>query len=479
MTELAAIANAHVASISIHTFRVEGDRYYKRVFAFHGNNFNPHLPCGRWLICSSILNCLRRFQSTPSVWKVTFQSVSAVTIMHRISIHTFRVEGDFIINAGSNQSSISIHTFRVEGDAIQHDGDLSRIISIHTFRVEGDERYAESIHEHISISIHTFRVEGDNGRTVDEVLSQSISIHTFRVEGDRSLRLTRQCQMNISIHTFRVEGDTAGENITITDDDFNPHLPCGRWRRQARRRHKNSFISIHTFRVEGDKVTSAVVLLMSISIHTFRVEGDNYLHQHSDMCSYFNPHLPCGRWLLQQCYYHYIRSISIHTFRVEGDNSSLSSLYKLRISIHTFRVEGDCKKQQQYFLGYKISIHTFRVEGDSDDWCFRSYRYDFNPHLPCGRWQRLCPQCFANGQFQSTPSVWKVTLLDAYTIYFEYISIHTFRVEGDLASILFPGQVRIFQSTPSVWKVTALITSILPKPYISIHTFRVEGDCPH
>ena len=100
---------------------------------------------------------------------------------------------------------ISIHTFRVEGDAIQHDGDLSRIISIHTFRVEGDERYAESIHEHISISIHTFRVEGDNGRTVDEVLSQSISIHTFRVEGDGYYVSVRHNRIN-----------------------FNPHLPCGR-----------------------------------------------------------------------------------------------------------------------------------------------------------------------------------------------------------------------------------------------------------
>ena len=61
---------------------------------------------------------------------------------------------------------------------------------------------------------------------------------------------------------------------------------------------------------------------------------------------------------------------------------------------------------------------------------------------------------FSNSEFQSTPSVWKVTRPDLALDINNLISIHTFRVEGD--------------------------EDIVNKDYgtfiISIHTFRVEGD---
>ena len=56
--------------ISIHTLRVEGDPYF-RLF--------------------SLMRYV--FQSTPSVWRVTADDVSA-TVDTTISIHTLRVEGD-------------------------------------------------------------------------------------------------------------------------------------------------------------------------------------------------------------------------------------------------------------------------------------------------------------------------------------------------------------------------------------------------
>ena len=57
--------------------------------------------------------------------------------------------------------------------------------------------------------------------------------------------------------------------------------------------------------------------------------------------------------------------------------------------------------------------------------------------------------------FQSTPSVWKVTscFLKA-SVARLLISIHTFRVEGDLTEQKAIKATLAFQSTPSVWKVT-------------------------
>ena len=171
----------------------------------------------------------------------------------------------------------------------------------------------------------------------------------------------------------------------------------------------------------------------------------------------------------------------------------------LTISIHTFRVEGDGVHMKKY-IEVKISIHTFRVEGDQKAYTYEEPVYEFQSTpsvwkvtenvLFFDRWQK----------FQSTPSVWKVTFV-RYTSYADTlpISIHTFRVEGD--SQFFAGSNRLdysfqstpsvwkvtqlqlicngaiaFQSTPSVWKVTLDEDNICTVPWISIHTFRVEGD---
>ena len=81
----------------------------------------------------------------------------------------------------------------------------------------------------------------------------------------------------------------------------------------------------------------------------------------------------------------------------------------------------------------------------------------------------------------------------------DQISIHAFRVEGDLDPYLYQIAEEIFQSTPSVWKATPIGKEFeTPKKHfnprlpcgrrrkqqktpasidiISIHAFRVEGD---
>ena len=100
--------------------------------------------------------------------------------------------------------------------------------------------------------------------------------------------------------------------------------------------------------------------------------------------------------------------------------------------------------------------------------------------------------------FQSTPSARKVTAISACLPLNHYISIHTFREEGDgpidlraAANQYFnPHLPRgrwqhvaitgatlvIFQSTPSARKVTRQHLTLMQILSISIHTFREEGD---
>ena len=103
------------------------------------------------------------------------------------------------------------------------------------------------------------------------------------------------------------------------------------------------------------------------------------------------------------------------------------------ISIHTLRVEGDYLIPR-FEPPPSISIHTLRVEGDVS--------YDAT-----------------NGAlrtvFQSTPSVWRVTIRSKVALASNLaISIHTLRVEGDLDEGASDIARAIFQSTPSVWRVT-------------------------
>ena len=89
---------------------------------------------------------LRRFQSTPSVWRVTGGQLVKLELWE-ISIHTLRVEGDNRRNRSLRRlSEISIHTLRVEGDSAAVPAvELQKYISIHTLRVEGDNFLATLI----------------------------------------------------------------------------------------------------------------------------------------------------------------------------------------------------------------------------------------------------------------------------------------------------------------------------------------------
>ena len=126
------------------------------------------------------------------------------------------------------------------------------------------------------ISIHTFLAEGDCTHCRDSHCA-NISIHTFLTEGDGHRPWEQGIIPCISIHTFLTEGDL----YTLLDKEIIPQ-----------------FQSTPSLR----KVTGAAKGYHDagfISIHTFLTEGDHELDKNRNFRSYFNPHLPYGRWLMQ------------------------------------------------------------------------------------------------------------------------------------------------------------------------------------
>ena len=56
------------------------------------------------------------------------------------------------------------------------------------------------------------------------------------------------------------------------------------------------------------------------------------------------------------------------------------------------------------------------------------------------------------------------------------ISIHSLRMEGDMATSYVPSGTSLFQSTPSAWRETEIVPTLRLSKYISIHSLRMEGD---
>ena len=122
------------------------------------------------------------------------------------------------------------------------------------------------------------------------------------------------------------------------------------------------------------------------------------------------------------------------------------------ISIHTFLAEGDYGIHEHFPILYNFNPHLpcGRWPSTRHIHCCSCY---FNPHLPCGRWRAMENVKNTIAQFQSTPSLRKVTSTG-------------FLVLGSTG----------FQSTPSLRKVTTLKLSACLEILISIHTFLAEGD---
>ena len=171
-----------------------------------------------------------------------------------------------------------------------------------------------------------------------------------------------------------------------------------------------------------------------ISIHAFRVEGDFQLVHTCFDNSYFNPRLPCGR---RRCKRHALYKPCNFNPRLPCGrrHNAWTECFRLAaISIHAFRVEGDLINENLLNIPTSISIHAFRVEGDERRILRTNRPQNFNPRLPCGRRPSVVAKPLPSLQFQSTPSVWKATVIVAILTLPQAISIHAFRVEGDCKS---------------------------------------------
>ena len=102
-------------------------------------NFNPRPPHGGRLVMFSVFGGIKKFQSTPSAWRATFNALARNRSII-ISIHALRMEGDSFIPmptttivifqstpsawratkvalVEASAAGISIHALRMEGDA--------------------------------------------------------------------------------------------------------------------------------------------------------------------------------------------------------------------------------------------------------------------------------------------------------------------------------------------------------------------------
>ena len=250
------------------------------------------------------------------------------------------------------------------------------------------------------------------------------------------------------------------------------------WRETQSRKicQMTSCISIHSLRVEGDMVQRSDKLeiqifqstpsvwretykvccftgTMDISIHSLRVEGDKWTGWSWAATSYFNPLPPCGGRRVN-----FTRSDISDIFQstpsVWRETPILRQIVCLAAFQSTPSVWRETCADAEQDDGDPISIHSLRVEGDTDSRCSPHPFRDFNPLPPCGGRPFISAKRTSPPAFQSTPSVWRETVRLFSIHEHKSISIHSLRVEGDLA----------------------MRKGRLDGVAISIHSLRVEGD---
>ncbi len=125
--------------------------------------------------------------------------------------------------------------------------------------------------------------------------------------------------------------------------------------------------------------------------------------------------------------------ISIHSLRVEGDGRTCHREPTGHEFQSTPSVWRETQQLAQRFHDLSISIHSLRVEGDSQHICAKKKKPYFNPLPPCGGRPDAYERTIHGARFQSTPSVWRETYRHTVITCSATISIHSLRVEGDMA----------------------------------------------
>ena len=191
-----------------------------------------------------------------------------------------------------------------------------------------------------------------------------------------------------------------------------------------------------------------------ISIHSLRMEGDlgfvNYIAAQTN----FNPLPPHGgRRTCSSCFLT-ASWISIHSLRMEGDDGS----YPFTDSIVIFQSTPSAWRE------------TFLLSSPSAE------TTHFNPLPPHGGRPGWMSISLSAHPFQSTPSAWRETFRSNSPCSIAIISIHSLRMEGDVAvPVDGVGNLNFNPLPPHGGRHGATWRSSQRLP-ISIHSLRMEGD---
>ena len=168
-----------------------------------------------------------------------------------------------------------------------------------------------------------------------------------------------------------------------------------------------------------------------ISIHALREEGDQVCYAGRPERHNFYPRPPRGGR-----HFHAIKAksdmgfLSTPSARRATRQAAFVSVYRI-ISIHALREEGDVVVQRLGLPIHGISIHALREEGDVVLRNITLLQKNFYPRPPRGGRRGFCQLFCHLGEFLSTPSARRATIVSevAYTHF--GISIHALREEGD------------------------------------------------
>ena len=286
-----------------------------------------------------ILNPKWAFQSTPSAWRET-ESRGVLSVSERFQSTPSAWRETFRLRTSLDHQHISIHSLRMEGDIHRTNHGRRRIISIHSLRMEGDHlRQADTVHV-----VYFNPLPPHGGRLPCAMISPTfcvISIHSLRMEGDRfrQIRWRRQCHFNpLPPHGGRL---ALSDSLVMQDRVFQS-TPSA-WRETFFSGESERTTIFQSTPSAWRETTTSINSLRSaiISIHSLRMEGDPHRNTGCAECRHFNPLPPHGGR----------RTTIANVPRIPNFNP---------LPPHGGR-PGDCRHSDRR---YAISIHSLRMEGD-------------------------------------------------------------------------------------------------------------------
>ena len=219
-------------------------------------------------------------------------------------------------------------------------GQLLHRISIHALREEGDrrrERRTTRSRDFYPRPPRGGRPAGGPG----SFHGRQISIHALREEGDAAVNDLLQ-RHNISIHALREEGDPFRHRSERVKEDFYPRPPRGgRHQTTLTAEMYRKFLSTPSAR-RATRARPSRENRPEISIHALREEGDPFSAVRFWLQKVFLSTPSARRATLAACAALHADAISIHALREEGDSSPFfKGKIAVLISIHALREEGD------------------------------------------------------------------------------------------------------------------------------------------